>query len=107
VPAPATPAVDLRQQVDALRAALQAGDRLPEGRLLGLPELDDDCWVDIAGAAAITGFQPNTITGWLTRGGPRHRPFPEPHRHLYRLLWPRHELMTWKQRSEPRSATGR
>ena len=45
-------------------------------------------WVDIAGASAVSGAAPKTITGWLSRGGPKHGPFPAAHRFLYRLHWP-------------------
>jgi hypothetical protein len=81
-------AVDLGAQVESIRAALAAGQRSPAGQLLGLPELDSDVWADIAGAVAITGAQPRTISGWLSRKGPRRCPFPEPRRSMYRLYWP-------------------
>ena len=42
-------------------------------------------WADIAGASAVSGAAPKTITGWLSRGGPKHCPFPAAHR-LYWLL---------------------
>jgi len=81
-----------QELVDTVRE----GRSLPAGRLLGLPELDDgDVWVDIAGAAAIAGVNPKTITGWLTRNGPKRRPFPAPHRLLYRLYWRRSEIEGW------------
>ena len=52
---------------------------VPVGRLYGLPELPGDgCWIDIAGAAALTGAPPRTITSWLARGGPFRNPFPVP-----------------------------
>lgn len=64
-----------------IRQALAAGRRPAAGRLLGLPELDGDVWADIAGASAVSGAAaPKTITGWLSRGGPKHCPFP-PRRH--------------------------
>ncbi len=79
-----------------LADALRAGRALPAGRLLGLPELpDDDVWVDIAGAAALSWVNPKTITGWLTRNGPKRKPFPRPHRLLYRLYWKRSVVVDW------------
>ena len=94
-------AVHLAAQIAALADALSAGDPIPTGRLLGLPELpDNDYWLDIAGAAAIAGVSPNTITCWLTRGGPRRNPFPQPRRHLYRLHWPRTEITSWRAKNE-------
>lgn len=89
--------VDLADQLTGLRAALAAGQRPPAGALLGLPELPGDVWADIAGAAAVAGVPPRTITGWLSRGGPKHCPFPAPHRFLYRLYWPLQTLQTWRQ----------
>ena len=88
-------AVDLDAQVESIRAALAAGQRSPAGQLLGLPELDGDVWADIAGAVAITGAQPRTISGWLSRKGPRRCPFPEPRRSMYRLYWPVSVLQAW------------
>lgn len=88
--------VDLDAQVESIRAMLAAGQRPPAGQLLGLPELDGDVWADIAGAAAITGAAPRTITGWLNRRGPKRCPFPEPRRSLYRLYWPESVLRTWR-----------
>jgi hypothetical protein len=88
--------VDLEAQVESIRAMLAAGQRPPAGQLLGLPELDGDVWVDIAGAAAITGAPPHTITGWLNRRGPKPCPFPEPRRSLYRLYWPVSVLQSWR-----------
>jgi hypothetical protein len=70
------------------------------GRLYGLPELRDDYWVDMAGAAALTGVQPRTITSWLTRGGPICNPFPVPYRLLYRLYWPGTEIGSWQTREQ-------
>ena len=87
--------VDLVEHAAQLRQALAAGDAPPAGRLLGLPELADDVWVDIAGASVITGVQPRTITGWLSRGQPRRLPFPPGHRFLYRVYWPMRVLEDW------------
>lgn len=50
--------VDLAEHVAQLSAARAGGTELPAGRLLGLPELPGDVWVDIAGASAITGVPP-------------------------------------------------
>src|ERR1700749_1147085 len=88
--------VDLEAQAESIRAILAAGQRPPAGQLLGLPELDGDVWADIAGAAAITGAPPRTITGWLNRRGPKRCPFPEPRRSLYRLYWPASVLQSWR-----------
>ena len=75
---------------------------VPTGRLYGLPELPDGgCWVDTAGAAALTGVPPKTITSWLARGGPLRNPFPRPARILYRLYWPRAEVESWRAREQP------
>ena len=38
------------------------------------------------------------LTGWLARGRPARNPFPVPHRHLYRLYWPRRKITTWQAR---------
>jgi hypothetical protein len=89
-------AVALDAQVEYIRAMLATGQRPPAGQLLGLPELDDDRWADIAGAAAITGERPRTITGWLNRRGPKRCPFPEPRRSLYRLYWRVSVLESWR-----------
>jgi hypothetical protein len=88
--------VDLEEQAESIRVLLAAGRRPPAGQLLGLPELDGDVWADIAGAAAITGAPPRTITGWLNRHGPKRCPFPEPRRSLYRLYWPVSVLQSWR-----------
>jgi hypothetical protein len=88
--------VDLEAQAESIRVMLAAGRRPPAGQLLGLPELDGDVWADIAGAAAITGAPPRTITGWLNRRGPKRCPFPEPRRSLYRLYWPVSVLQYWR-----------
>ena len=85
--------VPLAAHLMALAEAVNTGRPVPTGRLFGLPELpDNDYWVDIAGAAAVTGVPPNTITSWLARGGPTRNPFPAPRRHLYRLYWPCTEI---------------
>lgn len=76
----------------AVGLAVAEGGRV----ILGLPELDGDVWADIAGASAITGAQPRTITGWLNRRGPKHCPFPQPRRSLYRLYWPVSVLQAWR-----------
>lgn len=86
----------LKGQIESIRAVLARDERPPAGALLGLPELDGDMWADIAGAAAITGMQPHTITGWLNRRGPSRCPFPEPRRSLYRLYWPVSVLQSWR-----------
>lgn len=89
--------IGLLARLETLAAAIRTGQEVPSGRLLGLPELpEDDYWVDIAGAAAITGVQPSTITSWLSRGRPSHQPFPTPHRYLYRLYWPGAEIARWQ-----------
>jgi hypothetical protein len=88
--------VDLAEHAEELRRARAAGRTPPAGRLLGLPELPgDDVWVDIAGASMVTGQQPKTITGWLTRGQPKRLPFPAGYRFLYRLYWPMSVLEEW------------
>lgn len=90
--------VDLATHAAQLGQARAEGRTPPAGRLLGLPELpDDDVWVDIAGAEAITGVASRTITGWLARGGPKKAPFPAPHRFLYRLYWPLTTLEDWNR----------
>jgi hypothetical protein len=89
--------VPLAAHLMALAEAVNTGRPVPTGRLFGLPELpDNDYWVDIAGAAAVTGVPPNTITSWLARGGPTRNPFPAPRRHLYRLYWPCTEISMWQ-----------
>jgi predicted DNA-binding transcriptional regulator AlpA len=96
--------VELAARIAALQKAVRAGRAVPAGRLYGLPELPDHgCWVDIAGAAALTGVSPKTITGWLNRGGPLRNPFPSPHRILYRLYWPRADIEAWRAREQPPS----
>jgi predicted DNA-binding transcriptional regulator AlpA len=95
--------VELAGQVSALAEAVNAGAVVPAGRLYGLPELSGgDCWVDMAGAAALTGVPPRTITSWLSRGGPVRNPFPLPRRLLYRLYWPRDDIESWKDRETNR-----
>jgi len=90
---------ELAARLAALAKAVHAADAVPAGKLFGLEELPDgDCWVDIAGAAALTGIKPKTITSWRTRRGPARNPFPVPRRMLYRLYWPRQEIMNWKAR---------
>lgn len=88
--------VALDVQLEFIRTLLAAGQRPPAGQLLGLPELEGDVWADIAGAAAITGVPPRTITGWLNRQGPKRCPFPDPRRSLYRLYWPVSVLLSWR-----------
>ena len=68
--------VGLHGQLAGIRQALAAGRKPAAGALLGLPELDGDVWVDIAGAAAVSGAAPKTITGWLSRGRPEALPVP-------------------------------
>jgi hypothetical protein len=98
-----TEPLTLSDHLSALKAAIGAGAAVPAGRLLGLPNLPGDgCWVDMAGAAALTGVPPKTITSWLARGGPLRNPFPLPVRILYRLYWPWADIESWRSR-EPRS----
>ena len=93
--------VELQAQASALRQAIAAGGPVPAGRLFGLPELPGgEHWVDMAGASAITGAQPKTISSWLARGGPVRNPFPPPHRFLYRLYWRAAEISAWQAREE-------
>src|ERR1022692_4752046 len=94
--------VELSDHISALNAAVGVGAVIPAGRLYGLPELPGGCcWVDMAGAAALTGVPPKTITSWLARRGPLRNPFPAPARILYRLYWPRPDIESWRSR-EPR-----
>lgn len=93
--------VDLASHRGDLAAALAAAggdlDRLPAGRLLGLPELPaGDVWVDMAGASALAGVPEKTITSWLSRGAPKQNPFPAASRFLYRLYWPASAILAWK-----------
>jgi hypothetical protein len=91
--------VDLSVQLSSLAEAIRVGSTVPAGRLYGLPELPGNgCWTDIAGAAALTGVPPRTITSWLARGGPVRNPFPVPRRFLYRLYWPRDDIESWRKR---------
>jgi hypothetical protein len=91
--------VELATHAFALAEAIRAGRSVPMGRLYGLPGLpDDDYWVDSAGAAALTGVPPKTITSWLARGGPIRNPFPIPHKVLYRLHWRGTEIASWRAR---------
>ena len=86
----------LEDQHRELRRAITEGRDLPAGPLLGLPELaGGDIWVDIAGAAVLARVKPRTITSWLARKGPKRRPFPTPHRILYRLYWKRSDIERW------------
>jgi hypothetical protein len=78
---------------------------VPAGRLFGLPELPGhDYWVDMAGATALTGIPPKTISSWLARGGPVRNPFPVPRRLLYRLYWRGTDITSWQARE---TAAGR
>jgi predicted DNA-binding transcriptional regulator AlpA len=89
----------LDEQLRLLADALAAGEAVPTGRLLGLPNLTgDDYWVDTAGAAALLRVSPKTLTSWLSRGGPKSSALPRPHRLLYRLYWRRSELDAWAER---------
>lgn len=94
-----TDQIELAAHAAALAEVIRAGGSVPVGRLFGLPELPgDDCWIDMAGATALTGVPPKTITGWLTRGGPARNPFPIPQRFLYRLYWRGTEVASWQAR---------
>ena len=100
--------VDLKGQLAVIREALAAGRRPPAGGLLGLPALEDnDIWVDTAGAAAVVGVPPSTITSWLSRGRPATRPFPAAHRYLHRLYWPLSEIEAWAGDHCPKETAGR
>lgn len=91
----------LAVHTSALSRAVNAGRAVPAGKLYGLPELPEgNCWVDMAGVAALTGVPPKTITSWLTRGGPTRNPFPAPRRLLYRLYWPKGDIDTWKRKEQ-------
>lgn len=93
--------VELAAHLSALGEAARSGRGVPMGRLYGLPELPrGGCWVDIAGAAALTAVPPKTITSWLARGGPVRNPFPVPRRLLYRLYWPREQIAAWQAREQ-------
>ena len=63
--------IELATHAAALIEAIRTGRAVPAGRLFGLPELPgDDYWLDMAGATAVTGIPPKTITSWLARGRP-------------------------------------
>ncbi len=95
----ASNSVDLADHAAALSAAIARGEHVPAGRLLGLPELPEgDVWCDIAGASALSGAPARTITSWLSRGGPKRNPFPQPGRILYRLYWPSKAVREWAGR---------
>jgi hypothetical protein len=89
--------IELATHASALIEAIRTGRAVPAGRLFGLPELPgDDYWLDMAGATAVTGVPPKTITSWLARGGPVRNPFPAPQRLLYRLYWRITEITSWQ-----------
>jgi hypothetical protein len=91
--------VELAAHATALAEAVRTGKAVPAGRLLGLPELNGgDHWLDMAGATAVTGIPPKTISSWLARGGPVRNPFPVPQRILYRLYWRGTEITSWQAR---------
>lgn len=93
--------ISMDEHCKALAKSLIDGEALPAGRLLGLPDLPEgDVWVDIAGAAALTGVRPKTITSWLARGGPSGHTFPSPVRLLYRLYWQRSSIESWVRRRD-------
>ncbi len=97
--------IELAAHASALAEAVRAGRTIPAGRLLGLPELPgDDYWVDMAGATALTGVPPKTITSWLARGAPVRNPFPVPQRFLYRLHWRGTEIATWQAKETAAAA---
>ena len=58
----------------------------------------------MAGATALTGVPPKTISSWLARGGPVRNPFPVPQRFLYRLYWRGTDITSWQARE---TAAGR
>jgi hypothetical protein len=96
---PGAERIELAAHARALAEAVRTGKTVPAGRLFGLPELPgDDYWLDMAGATALTGIQPKTITGWLARGGPVRNPFPMPRRFLYRLYWRGTDIASWRTR---------
>ncbi len=99
--------ITVEAHYDALRAAMRNAETIPVGRLWGLPDLgDSDMWVDIAGAAVLAQVKPKTLTGWLSRGGPKKRPFPAPTRLMHRLYWRRSTIEAWRQDrpARPRAA---
>ena len=90
--------IELAAHASALAEAVRAGRAYPR-RLLGLPELPgNDYWADMAGATALTGIPPKTISSWLARGGPVRNPFPVPQRFLYRLYWRGTDIASWQAR---------
>src|SRR5271163_3600436 len=91
--------VELAAHASALAEAVRVGQAVPVGRLFGLPELPgNDYWVDMAGASALTGIPPKTISSWLARGGRVRNPFPVPRRLLYRLYWRGADITSWQAR---------
>lgn len=91
--------LELAAHARALADGIRAGRAVPAGRLFGLPELPSDhYWLDMAGATALTGIPPKTITSWLARGGRARNPFPVPDRFLYRLYWRGAEIESWQAR---------
>jgi hypothetical protein len=98
----ATSHLELAAHARALAEVVRAGRSVPAGRLFGLPELpENEYWLDMAGATALTSIRPKTITGWLVRGGPVRNPFPVPDRFLYRLYWRSTEIESWLAREQP------
>ncbi|WP_280264655.1 hypothetical protein [Nocardia wallacei] len=87
--------VALADKVAELRAAWKAGQPLTGGQVFGLPALDGDVWVDIAGATVITGVPPKTLTSYLVRAKPKSNPFPVPSKFLGRNYWPASTLLDW------------
>ncbi|MCP2337186.1 hypothetical protein FHU30_002526 [Actinomadura rupiterrae] len=88
--------IETSEQMRLLKDLLTGDEDLPLGQCLGLPNLPPgDYWVDIAGACVLCDVQPGTITGWLVKGGPARRPFPNPFRLMYRLYWKRSEIDLW------------
>jgi hypothetical protein len=93
--------IELAAHAAALIEAIRNGRVVAAGRLFGLPELPgDDYWLDMAGATAVTGVRPKTITSWLARGGPVRNPFPPPQRLLYRLYWRGTEITSWQAKEK-------
>ncbi len=90
-----TETVALTDKVAELRAAWRAGQPLTGGQLFGLPFLEEDVWVDTAGATVITGVPPKTITSYLSRKKPKGNPFPVPSKFLGRNYWPASTLLDW------------
>lgn len=77
----------------------QPGTGRPTAWLPDLP--DEDIWCDMAGASALAGVAPTTITAWLSRGGPKRMPFPVPVRLLYRLYYPVSSIREWAADQNP------